>query len=150
MCTPFFNPSAAKVSEYHVHIYYDAANEYQAWLAKELAARLLQRFPGKVTGGDVIGRIGPHTQENVEVDVTPDAFGDVVRFIQLNSQGLSVLIHPRTGDEVFDHGHTALWLGAPLPFNQAFFDRVQAAQDRAMQRQIDQRLKQAGLKPPKR
>jgi DOPA 4,5-dioxygenase len=124
MCGLYFNKSAAaKVSEYHVHIYFseDGADR---WMAEMLANRLVQAFPGKVTGGHAVGKVGPHTRPNIEVDIAPEAFGEVLKTLQLNSQGLSILVHPRTGDEVFDHLSAALWLGQPVPFNEAFFDRL--------------------------
>ena len=35
----------------------------------------------------------------------------------LARDGLSVLVHPETGDDVADHSAHALWLGAPLPLD---------------------------------
>ena len=31
-------------------------------------------------------------------------------------------VHPRTGDELLDHGDAAMWIGKPVAFNEAFFD----------------------------
>ncbi len=33
----------------------------------------------------------------------------------LNRAGLTVLVHPETGDDVADHSEHAAWLGAVLP-----------------------------------
>jgi len=35
----------------------------------------------------------------------------------LNRAGLSVLIHPVTGDDYEDHAHFPLWLGTALPLD---------------------------------
>lgn len=127
MCGPYFNFSAAKASEYHIHIY--TRDGWEDVVATSLAQELRNVARGKVSGAHKVGRIGPHTLENVEVDIAPEAFGDVVRFLQMNAQGLSILIHPRTGDEVFDHKQAALWIGMPVPFNEAFFAQIVANQN---------------------
>jgi DOPA 4,5-dioxygenase len=44
-----------------------------------------------------------------------------VSWLQLNSRGLSILVHPHTGDEAKDHLEFAIWLGRQLPLNDAFF-----------------------------
>lgn len=141
MCGPYFNLTAADVSEYHVHIYFEENDNVLSRMeAQHLAWAVLNAFPQTATGGDPVGIVGPHTRPNIELDVKPEGFADVVRFLQLNSQGLSILIHPRTGDETFDHKRAALWLGTPVPLNEAFFERLQA-------REVAQR--QQGFKPPR-
>lgn len=140
MCGIYFNQAAvSKVSEYHVHIYADAQGN-NGWMAHMLAQKLIAAFPGQVSGGSHVGVVGPHSRPNVEVDIKPEAFGAVLQMLQLNSNGLSVLIHPRTDDEHFDHLSAALWLGEPVPFNMAFFDRLAQAQARPPR----------GPQPPKR
>jgi DOPA 4,5-dioxygenase len=41
-------------------------------------------------------------------------FPRLVPWLMLNRQGLTVLVHPETGDDYTDHADRALWLGAPL------------------------------------
>ena len=36
-------------------------------------------------------------------------------WLMLNRDGLTVLVHPETGDDVADHSAHAAWLGAMLP-----------------------------------
>lgn len=157
MCGPYFNFSATKASQYHVHIYFDDQSELNRFEAETLMHMLLEKFPGKVTGGYEVGKIGPHTRANFEVDIKPEAFGDVIQALQLAGTGLSILIHPRTGDELFDHKKAAMWLGVPVAFNEMFFDslrKVQQAEANAaaaqVQAEINQRLKVFNIKPPKR
>lgn len=140
MCGIYFNRAAvSKVSEYHVHIYFDEKGA-NGWMAHMLAQQLIAAFPGKVSGGNKVGVVGPHSRPNIEVDIKPVAFGEVLQMLQMNSNGLSVLIHPRTGDEHFDHLSAALWLGEPVPFNMGFFDRLGEAQAR----------RAAGPRPPRK
>jgi len=36
-------------------------------------------------------------------------------WLMLNRDGLTVLVHPETGDDYTDHSAHAVWLGAMLP-----------------------------------
>ncbi len=123
--------AAGKITGYHIHIYFDDKNDFSAFDATNVAENLRALFPDETDGPDVIGKIGPHTKPNVEVDIIkPESFGKIVMWLQMNNpQNLSILVHPRTGDELKDHLGTALWLGEPVPFNDRFFDMVRKHQD---------------------
>lgn len=128
MCGPYFNLNALrspepKASAYHIHIYFEpgTAGEQKAI---DVAQRIDARFPGAVEDAHRVGKIGPHTEANIGVTITPESFGEVVSWLQLNSQGLSILVHPRTGDELVDHLDAAMWLGKPVPFNDKFFEQL--------------------------
>jgi len=49
-----------------------------------------------------------------QVSFAADAFAEVVPWLMLNHRGLSVFIHPRSGDDRTDHSEYALWLGRQL------------------------------------
>lgn len=115
--TQEWQKTKSTITEYHIHIYYDN----DASDAKTLADNLITLFPKTITGPYSIGIVGPHTKRNIEVNVAADAIGDVLPWLQLNNPGLSILIHPRTGDEVKDHLERSLWLGTPVNFNERFF-----------------------------
>lgn len=55
-----------------------------------------------------------------QVAFTPDQFGKVVPWLMLKREGLDILIHPETGDDVADHMEHSLWLGEKLELNIAF------------------------------
>jgi len=40
----------------------------------------------------------------------------------LNRDGLTILVHPETGDDVPDHRDHALWLGAKLDLDISFLE----------------------------
>jgi DOPA 4,5-dioxygenase len=46
----------------------------------------------------------------------------------LNREGLSVLVHPLTGDDYDDHAHFPLWLGTPLPLKLEVLRRASPAE----------------------
>ena len=58
------------------------------------------------------------------MDIKPESFGKVVSWLQLNSNGLSILVHPRTGDELKDHLELPLWLGKQRELNPAYFAQL--------------------------
>lgn len=137
MCTPYFDKgflaeawkrASEKIAGYHVHIY--APDRRLA--ALRLAENLRTLFDEDTRGPWRVGKIGPHTQNNVEVDIkNPDAFGKVVSWLQMNNtEGLSILIHPRTGDELDDHA-SGIWIGNPVPFNDHFFAPLREEKARA-------------------
>lgn len=49
-----------------------------------------------------------------------------IRGYHAHRAGLSVLVHPMTGDEVADHDRHPLWLGPQLPIDLEFLRRVTA------------------------
>lgn len=118
-------PAKPEITAYHVHIYFEKGKDSEK-NAADTAKTLGEKFPGAVLDAHRVGRVGPHTELNIGVTITPESFGEIVGFLQMNNKGLSILIHPRTGDELVDHGDAALWLGKPVPFNQKFFDQFRA------------------------
>ncbi len=107
--------SAAEMSAitgYHAHVYYDAETKPQAAAVR---ARFEARFD---TGrGNIrLGRwhdapIGPHPMGSYQIAFAPAMFAEIVPWLALNRRGLTVFIHPETGDDVTDHDDYAIWLG---------------------------------------
>ena len=55
--------------------------------------------------------IGPHPMGSYQIAFAPDLFAEIVPWLALNRRGLTVFIHPETGDHVTDHSDYAIWLG---------------------------------------
>jgi len=129
MCGDYFNEKALKnqgppVKNYDIHIYFDPAVEGSELKAASLSWEIQALFPKAVINGGVgkVGIVGPHAAPNYEVDIKPEHFGEVVSWLQRNGKGLSILVHPHTGDVVKDHLESSLWLGKQLEYNNAFFE----------------------------
>ncbi len=128
MCGNYFNINAARNSippqppldGYHVHIYFEAGKESET-NALEVSRQIAKFFPDAVDDIHRIGKAGPHLQPNIAVAIKPESFGEVVGWLQRNSKGLSILVHPESGDDLKDHLESTLWLGKPVPLNLAFF-----------------------------
>lgn len=106
------NPTV-EIKNFHAHVYFGLES-------REVAARIRE---GLDTHFEVqLGRwhdaiVGPHPKSMYQVLFLPQQFGDVVPWLMLNREGLDILIHPTTGDDVIDHTDHALWLGEKLPLN---------------------------------
>ena len=102
-----------EVTGYHAHIYYDEASRADAAVVREA---LDAHFTVK------LGRwrdepVGPHPEPMYQVAFAPDQFDRIVRWLMLNRRGLTVLVHPETGQDLEDHRDQALWMGRVLDLN---------------------------------
>ncbi len=51
--------------------------------------------------------------------------GSFLPWLMLNRDGLTILLHPETGDDYLDHTAHAVWFGAVLPLHlEAFQDKA--------------------------
>ena len=124
MCTPDFNLFAKKapaIKNYDVHIYFgnDPDHPGAELGANILAERLLEAVPGAKGPFYVKAGMGPHVFPNVEVTIPPEVLSKTLTLLQLNNPGLSILVHPHTGDEILDHTTLANWVGKPVPLKLA-------------------------------
>ena len=110
------------VRGYHAHVYLDAATRQQA---VQLGHELDRRFP--VSIGRIHDRpIGPHPKPMFQVLVAPADFERVISWLMQNRQGLDVLVHPDTGDDLADHRDSALWLGNVLSLDLSALETTAA------------------------
>jgi aromatic ring-cleaving dioxygenase len=102
------------IQGYHAHIYYDPKK------TRDAAARVragLAAFNVQL-GSWHDEAVGPHLDAMYQAVFSADEFGKVVPWLMLHREGLSVLVHPSTGDGYGDHMERSLWLGARLPLNE--------------------------------
>jgi aromatic ring-cleaving dioxygenase len=101
------------VRVYHAHVYFDATDRERA---VRLRSELDRRFPVRV--GHVHDRpVGPHAKAMFQVIFAPADFGRIVPWLMQHRDGLDVLVHPDTGDDLADHRDRAMWLGRSLPLD---------------------------------
>jgi aromatic ring-cleaving dioxygenase len=108
MMDPFADTVA--IEGYHAHVYYDGATRP---LAERLRGAIGERFEVRL-GRWHDAPVGPHPRAMYQVAFAVAEFPRLVPWLMLNRDGLSILIHPLTGDDYDDHAHHALWLGTPL------------------------------------
>ena len=107
---------------YHVHIYFDGTEENEQ-KARRTLARLDAQFPETLQEVHRLGRnVGPHLSPNFSSTIMPEDFGKIVSWLQLHSDGLSILIHPVTNDDMRDHRDCTMWIGTPEALDLSFFE----------------------------
>ena len=100
---------------YHIHFY---CRPEQTELAQKIREKLLRELPIIAGAGPVRSRpVGPHPTPMFEAWFPPEGLSEVKTWAVANRQGLSVMIHPLTGNDYEDHALHAQWLGDVLPLN---------------------------------
>ncbi|WQF86237.1 Putative Dopa 4,5-dioxygenase, DOPA-like superfamily [Colletotrichum destructivum] len=119
---------------FDVHIYHFQTNPEQVKYAKNLWERIRREFPELRIYRFWEKPVGPHPVAMFEVNLfTPAQFGAFVPWLAIYRGPLSVLIHPNTTEEGFDHNATelrnhtqrAIWMGERLPLDTSVFYRTQ-------------------------
>ena len=109
------------IESYHAHIYFDADSRAPAQaLREDIEARFeveMGRWHEKL--------VGPHPRWSYQVAFAPDLFQDIVPWLMLNRRGLTIFLHPNTGDDLVDHRDFPTWMGEMLELNLAMFERTQ-------------------------
>ena len=95
------------ISEYHAHVYYDAATREQA---DRLCKAAGERFGVKV-GRMHDNPVGPHPRGSCQLTVKTDQFDKVIPWLIENRHGLTVFAHAQTGNALKDHTDHVVWLG---------------------------------------
>lgn len=97
----------AAIRDWHAHVYYDAVSKPEA---ERLRNAVAARFPVE------LGRwhdrpIGPHPVGSYQIAFAPALFATLVPWLDLHRGGLTVFVHPNTGQDLEDHRDRAIWLG---------------------------------------
>ena len=101
------------IESYHAHIYFDEDSYHKAALIRRWAA---ERFQIELGDWNLEPR-GPHVTPSFYFGFTNDLLPVIVPWLQLNSLGLTILIHPNTEDPRADHLYYALWVNRSQPVN---------------------------------
>jgi aromatic ring-cleaving dioxygenase len=107
------------IAEYHAHVYYDPATSRAR--AERLRERVGAEFPQAKLGRWHDELVGPHPQSMYQIAFPSRMLARFVPWLMLNRDGLTVLLHPETGDNYADHSAHAAWFGAVLPLRLEMF-----------------------------
>lgn len=102
-----------RITSYHAHIYFDEDNHYKA---RQLRQWVSERFHVEL-GNWNDGPRGPHVTPSFYFGFTNDLLGVMIPWLQLNSLGLTILLHPNTDDPRADHLDYAMWINRTQPVN---------------------------------
>ena len=109
------------IAQFHAHFYYDPASSRPR--AERLRERVAALFPQARLGRWHDELVGPHPQSMFQIAFPAEIFGAFMPWLMLNRDGLVVLVHPETGDDLIDHTAHAAWLGAVLPLRLDVFEK---------------------------
>ncbi len=103
---------------YHAHVYFDADSVAHA---TSICHEAGERF------GVTVGRVheklvGPHPRWSCQLAFANDVFDELIPWLDEHRNGLSVLVHALTGDNLADHTTHAAWLGEAVELNLQVFD----------------------------
>lgn len=92
---------------YHAHVYFDESSLDQA---SSLFHEAGKKFGLKV--GRVHQKvIPPHTRWSCQIVFSHKVFDALIPWLNKKRNGLSILVHGLTGDDLKDHTSYAYWLG---------------------------------------
>jgi aromatic ring-cleaving dioxygenase len=107
----------SSIEGYHAHVYFD---ESSVEPARVLCKEAGERF--KVIVGRMHHRpIGPHPCWSCQLAFSRNEHTDLLTWLALNRNGLTILIHPLSGNDLKDHTDYASWMGEPQPLNLNVF-----------------------------
>jgi DOPA 4,5-dioxygenase len=101
------------IKSYHAHFYFDEDTYERAALLRKWSA---ERFPVELGNWNLEPR-GPHVTPSFYFGFTNDLLPIIVPWLQLNSLGLTILLHPNTDDPRADHLYYTLWVNRSQPVN---------------------------------
>jgi aromatic ring-cleaving dioxygenase len=69
--------------------------------------------------------VGPHPDFSIQLEYPHDLFADVMAFLAVRRNGLTIFTHPNTGEdrasELRDHRDHAIWMGVVRPLKLSLF-----------------------------
>jgi aromatic ring-cleaving dioxygenase len=110
----------ALIKDYHAHIYYDPATTRDR--AARLRQRVAEKFPQAKLGRWHDELVGPHLRSMYQIAFPTDMLASFLPWLMLNRDGLTILLHPSTGNPYADHTAHAAWLGGTLPLKVEALD----------------------------
>jgi DOPA 4,5-dioxygenase len=103
------------IENYHAHVYYDSATRGQALALCEAAGKTFGVKVGRMHDNPV----GPHPRGSCQLTIGREQLSDVLPWLVLNRNGLTIFTHAQTGHALKDHTDHVIWLGPSEPLNLA-------------------------------
>ena len=107
----------ANIEGYHAHVYFDPDQQAAAASIREQVEAEFEVVMGRWRHEPD----GPHPKSMYQIAFANTEFASLVPWLMLNHDGLDVLVHPNTGDNLADHTERAMWIGANLALNVDVF-----------------------------
>tara|TARA_E500000318_G_scaffold48629_1_gene45754 strand:+ start:8700 stop:9044 length:345 start_codon:yes stop_codon:yes gene_type:complete len=111
--------STSDILGYHAHVYFGAESVEIARTLREEIERQFDIEMGRFHEKPV----GPHPRYSYQVAFKPEQFGEIIPWLSLNREGLTVFVHAETGDELADHTQHVIWLGPSEDLKISMFEK---------------------------
>jgi aromatic ring-cleaving dioxygenase len=99
--------------EFDAHIYFESIDLLEATNLRDKIKNTFNNHTFFV--GDMCTEpIGPHPMPMFEANFPQECFAEVVLWLMRERKNFSVLVHPLTGDDLYDHTQGAIWLGSSV------------------------------------
>lgn len=105
------------IQSYHAHIYFEADQLEKAKAVCESLRDAYSLQMGRMHSGPV----GPHPRGSCQMTVPVNKIGDVMAWLSLNRDGLTIFTHPDTGQHLEDHRDRAIWMGGMPQLDLSIF-----------------------------
>lgn len=105
------------VTNFHAHVYFDENCRGHARDLREDIERLFQVEMGRWHEK----KVGPHPRWSYQIAFEHAVFNSIVPWLMINRRGLTVFLHPNTGNNLSDHRDSAAWMGEMLELNLEIF-----------------------------
>ncbi|MGB2924352.1 MAG: DOPA 4,5-dioxygenase family protein [Limnothrix sp.] len=103
--------------KYHAHVYFDAASFQEA---QKFCLEAGKEF--QVAVGTLHQRpVGPHPYWSCQISFGTEQFDEIIAWLNKYRNGLDILVHGLTGDDLKDHTEHASWLGKASALNLKMF-----------------------------
>lgn len=106
-----------QITKYHFHIYFD--NEHLETLRSML--NKLSKSEDLKIGRVFTEPIGPHPMGSCQITVPSHQFETTLQWFLTYREGLTIFIHPLSGNDLLDHTDHVIWLGEPRKLNTGIF-----------------------------
>jgi len=103
------------IENYHAHVYYGADTRAQALKLCEAAGQTFGVKVGRMHDNPV----GPHPRGSCQLTIGRDQLAEVLPWLVLNRNGLTIFTHAQTGNAYQDHTDHVIWLGPSEALNLA-------------------------------
>ena len=104
---------------YHAHVYFDESTRTHA---KQVCEAIKKTFELNV-GTFHEKNVGPHPRWSCQIIFGTKDFDTFIPWLDSKRDGLTVLVHALTGDDLADHTDYAYWLGDAVDLNLGIFQQ---------------------------
>jgi len=107
------------IQDWHIHVYFEADTKKTA----EALYHEIESIMPKLQLGRMHDKpVGPHPFGSFQIIIPNEKLAEIVSWFSINRQGLTVLLHPNTENELKDHRDYPIWFGSAPKLNFEMFE----------------------------